>query len=97
MKEDFCKMKQDIHDLKNDLKSAEQPLIVRTCKFWDKDIQSYILLCSSNKRFFSFLYRPGQPNWENTMWKFQNISTTQNLREINFGHFEAPKIAILTI
>ena len=31
------------------------------------------------------------------MCKFQDISTTQNLREINFGHFEAPKIAILTI
>ena len=42
-------------------------------------------------------YRPGQPNWENTMWKFQDISATQNLREINFGHFKAQKTAILTI
>ena len=40
-------------------------------------------------------YRPGQPNWECTMWKFQNFSVTQILREINFGHFEAPKTAIL--
>ena len=31
------------------------------------------------------------------MWNFQNFSATQNLREINFGHFEAQKIAILTI
>ena len=29
------------------------------------------------------------------MWKFQDISATQILREINFGHFEAPKAAIL--
>ena len=42
-------------------------------------------------------YRPGQPNWEFTMWKFQDISATHNFREINFGHFEAPKTAILTI
>ena len=42
-------------------------------------------------------YRPRQPNWEHTIWKFQGISATQNLREINFGHYEAPKIAILTI
>ena len=34
-------------------------------------------------------YRPGQPNWEYPMWKFQNFSATQILREINFGHFEA--------
>ena len=31
------------------------------------------------------------------MWKFQDFSTTQNLREINFGHFETPKTAILSI
>ena len=31
------------------------------------------------------------------MWKFQDFFATQILREINFGHFEAPKTAILTI
>ena len=31
------------------------------------------------------------------MWKFQDISATQNLREINFGHFEAHENAILPI
>ena len=31
------------------------------------------------------------------MWKFQDFSATQILREINYGHFEAPKTAILTI
>ena len=41
------------------------------------------------------MYRPGQPNWENTMWKFQDFSATQILREIDFGHFEAPKPSIL--
>ena len=41
--------------------------------------------------------RPGQPSWEYTMWKFQDFSATQILREINFGHFEAPKNASLTI
>ena len=29
------------------------------------------------------VYRPGQPNWEYTMWKFQDFSVTQILREIN--------------
>ena len=31
------------------------------------------------------------------MWKFQDFSATPILREINFGHLEAPKTAILTI
>ena len=31
------------------------------------------------------------------MWKFQVFSAIQILREINYGHFEAPKTAILTI
>ena len=30
------------------------------------------------------------------MWKFRQFSTTQILRENNFGHFEASKTAILT-
>ena len=30
------------------------------------------------------------------MWKFHQFSTTQILRENNFGHFEASKTAILT-
>ena len=51
-----------------------------------KDINSYF-----------DMYRPGQPNWEYTMWKFQDFSVTQILREINFGHFEALKTAILTL
>ena len=36
------------------------------------------------------VYRPGQPNWEYTMWKFQDFSVIQILREIKFGHFETP-------
>ena len=32
-----------------------------------------------------------------TVWKFQDFFATQILREINFGHFEAQKTAILTI
>ena len=31
------------------------------------------------------------------MWKFQDISATQNLCEINFDQFESPKTAKLTI
>ena len=46
---------------------------------------------------FGTLYRPGQHNWEYTMWKLQVFSATQILREINFGHFEANKTDILTI
>ena len=34
-------------------------------------------------------YRHGQPNWEFSMWKFNDISATQILCEINYGHFEA--------
>ena len=35
-----------------------------------------------NSRFFRFeacrkVYRPGQPNWENTMWKLQDFSATR--------------------
>ena len=43
------------------------------------------------------IYRPGQPNWEFTMWKFQDFSATQILREFNFCNFKDPKSAILTI
>ena len=32
-----------------------------------------------------------------TVWKFQDFTATQILREINFGHVEAQKTAILTI
>ena len=32
-----------------------------------------------------------------TVWNFQNFSAPQILHEINDGHFEAPKSAILTI
>ena len=45
----------------------------------------------------NFCNRPEQPNWEYTRWKFRCFSATQILREINFGHFEAPKTAVLTI
>ena len=31
------------------------------------------------------------------MWKFQDFSATHILREINFGHFEALKTAILNL
>ena len=41
-------------------------------------------------------YRPGQPNWAYTMWKFQDFSAPQILHENNCGHFEALKTAILT-
>ena len=39
-------------------------------------------------------YRPGQHNWEYTMWKSTGTSATQILREIIFGHFEALKTVI---
>ena len=42
-------------------------------------------------------YRPGQPNWEYAMWKLKDLFDSQILREINFGHFEAAKTAILII
>ena len=36
-------------------------------------------------------------NFHTKTWKFQDFPTTQILREINLGHFDAPKTAILTI
>ena len=42
-------------------------------------------------------YRPGQPDWKYAMCKLKDLSDSQILREINFGHFEAAKTAILTI
>ena len=42
-------------------------------------------------------YRPGQPQWKYSMWKFEDFSATQILRQINFGHFEATKTAIFTM
>ena len=43
------------------------------------------------------MYRPGQLNWGyKIMWKFQDFSVTQILREINFGPFKASKTVILT-
>ena len=50
--------------------------------------------------FFLLLYRAVQPDWEYTMWKKDCCAThsgTHILREINFGHFEAPKTALWTI
>ena len=35
--------------------------------------------------------------WNTQCEKFQDFSATQFLRDINLGHFEAPKTAILTI
>ena len=43
------------------------------------------------------MYRLGQPNCEYTMRKCQDLTDIQVLREINFGHFEAPKSAFSTI
>ena len=40
-------------------------------------------------------YRPGQLNWK--YGKLKDLFDSQILREINFGHFEAAKTAILTI
>ena len=62
-------------------------------QLWKRDPK---MLFSRYVRDDSF-YRPGQPNCEYTMWKFQDFSATHILREINFGHFEASKTAILTI
>ena len=41
------------------------------------------------------MYRPGQPNWE--FLEISGFFPTQILREINFGHFEGPKIAIYAV
>ena len=43
------------------------------------------------------MYRPRQPDWKYTMWKFQDFSAAQILREINFVHFEAQQFKKLNI
>ena len=48
-------------------------------------------LTNMTKEWQHIIYRPGQPNWESTMWKSQHFSAAQILREFTFGHFEAPK------
>ena len=46
--------------------------------------------------FYHLNYRPGQPNWEGTMYKFQDFSATQILHHIKIVHLETPKTAIWT-
>ena len=86
MKEDFCKMKQDIHDLKNDLKSAEQPLMVRTRKSgakkyrlmqkistFAKDTTGFFaLLCNSEitNDFYFFTFFLGRTPFQTTFFLF---------------------------
>ena len=66
-----------------------------------KEARKKLSFPSASECFISFttysLYRPGQPNWEYNMWKFRDFSAIQILRELNFGLFEAPITAILTI
>ena len=35
--------------------------------------------------------------WESTVWKFQNFSVTQILREINFGESKSHEFAVFAI
>ena len=69
--------------------------------YFPYEVQIYLVFWITKRKInFSVAkisYRPGQPNWEYTMRKLQDFSGTRILREINFGHFEAPKTAILTI
>ena len=52
--------------------------------------QTFVKMCQNT-------YRPGQPNWENTIWKYHDFSATQIFREINFSHSVSQKTANLTI
>ena len=62
------------------------------------EMQNHLLaFLASLATLVSSFYRPGQPNWEYTILKSQDFSAPQILREINFGHFESQKTAILTI
>ena len=70
-------------------------LYFRTTQTWNHFCKkSFELCCSCPSKYISkaFLnntkeidYRPKQPNWEYTMWRFRDFSATQILREINFG------------
>ena len=76
--------------VKNTPNSSKYEIVVLSLQ-----TQKHIVLLS--KSFQKINYRPEQPNWEYTMWKFQDFSASQILREINFGPIEDPKTAILTI
>ena len=72
-------------------------LCQQTSKIWPVSQQAKIGNCFKVQALFWGVYRPGQPDWKYTMWKFQDNSAIQILREIKFGHFEPPKTSILTI
>ena len=67
--------------------------------YFPYEVQIYLVSLDNKKKISKakISYRPGQPNWEYTLWKLQDFFVTQIFRENNFGHFEAPKTAILTI
>ena len=54
--------------------------------------------CENSRNFLPLrFYRPGQLNWENTMWKCQDFAHIHNVHENDFGHFEVSKTAVFTI
>ena len=63
-----------------------QPLAICQWSLWHSLVKAekFVYIYVSSCLF-------GKPNWGYTMWNFQVFSATQILREINFGHFEAPK------
>ena len=78
-------------------KTDRYPNFVKSQKFWcfvyiiesDFDIAEYQSLTTDLANL---------SNWEFTMWKFQDFSATQILRELNLGESKNSKITIyLTI
>ena len=68
---------------------------VKTRRVFELQIARFGKISSS---YFKHYFKSSTDlGWEYTMWNFQDFSANQILREINFGHFEAPKTAILTI
>ena len=52
-----------------------------------KGLYDYINQLTLGTNYLLGKYRPGQPNWEHTMCKFQDFSTNQILHEIDY-HFD---------
>ena len=55
------------------------------CKrIFQNDVSSDFIQCPKSKQSSQDYYRLAQPNWEYTIWKFQDFFAVQILREINF-------------
>ena len=56
-------------------KEVKPKIVLKCFKFRPSPHQTELIFVNLNQTDQS--NRPGQPNWKNTMWKFQDFSATQ--------------------